>query len=122
MCIRDRGRLPILASLAELDQKALIQILTQPKNALVKQYQRLFEMEEVKLKFREDSLKAIADLALKRKLGARGLRSILEEMMLELMYEIPSQQDIKEVVISQETITKKEQPLIVYEHQEAELA
>ena len=79
-------------------------------------------MEDVKLKFREDSLKAIADLALKRKLGARGLRSILEEMMLELMYEIPSQQDIKEVVISQETITKKEQPLIVYEHQEAETA
>ena len=74
------------------------------------------------MKFREDSLKAIADLALKRKLGARGLRSILEEMMLELMYEIPSQQDIKEVVISQETITKKEQPLIVYEHQEAETA
>jgi len=116
------GRLPILASLAELDQKALIQILTEPKNALVKQYQRLFEMEDVKLKFRDDSLKAIADLALKRKLGARGLRSILEEMMLELMYEIPSQQDIKEVVISQETITKKEQPLIVYEHQEAETA
>ena len=89
---------------------------------MVKQYQRLFEMEDVKLKFREDSLKAIADLALKRKLGARGLRSILEEMMLDLMYEIPSQQDIKEVVISQETITKKEQPLIVYEHQEAEQA
>jgi len=116
------GRLPILASLAELDQKALIQILKEPKNALAKQYQRLFEMDDVKLKFSDGSLEAIADLAIKRKLGARGLRSIIEEIMLDLMYEIPSQEDIKEVVISKETITKKEQPLIVYEHQEAELA
>jgi ATP-dependent Clp protease ATP-binding subunit ClpX len=111
------GRLPVIASLEELDEKALVRILSEPKNALVKQYQRLFEIEEVKLKFTEDSLKAIAQLALSRKLGARGLRSILEDIMLDLMYEIPSQDDIKEVVVSGETIQNGEQPLIVYEHQ-----
>lgn len=111
------GRLPVIASLEELDEKALVRILSEPKNALVKQYQRLFEIEEVKLKFTDDSLKAIAQLALDRKLGARGLRSILEDTMLDLMYEIPSQDDIKEVVVSGETIQNGEQPLIVYEHQ-----
>ncbi len=111
------GRLPIIATLDELDESALMQILVEPKNALVKQYQRLFEMENVRLKFTEDSVKALAKQAVQRKLGARGLRSILEDVMLELMYEIPSQQDIKEVVISEETITRREQPLIVYEHQ-----
>lgn len=116
------GRLPVVATLDELDEKALMKILTEPKNALVKQYQRLFEIEEVKLKFTDESLKAIASLALQRKLGARGLRAILEEIMLELMYEVPSQPDIKEVVISEDTIIKKEQPLIVYEHHQAESA
>ncbi len=116
------GRLPVVATLDELDEKALIKILTEPKNALVKQYQRLFEIEEVKLKFTDESLKAIASLALQRKLGARGLRAILEEIMLELMYEVPSQPDIKEVVISEDTIINKEQPLIVYEHHQAESA
>ncbi len=111
------GRLPIVATLEELSLEAMIQILTEPKNALVKQYQRLMEMEGVRLKFTEESLKAIAKQALSRKLGARGLRSILEDLMLEMMYEIPSQQDIKEVVISEESVTRKEQPLIVYEHQ-----
>lgn len=111
------GRLPIIATLGELDERALIKILTEPKNALVKQYQRLFEMENVKLRFTDDSLKAIAELAVKRKLGARGLRSILEDTMLELMYEIPSQDDIKEVVISADTINKGDQPIVVYEHQ-----
>ncbi len=111
------GRLPVLATLDELDEKALIKILSEPKNAIVKQYQRLFEMEDVKLKFTEDSLKAIANLALHRKLGARGLRAILEEVMLELMYDVPSEPDIKEVVISEDSITRGEQPLIVYEHQ-----
>lgn len=110
------GRLPVVATLDELDEAALIQILVEPKNAISKQYQRLFEMEDVKLKFTEDSLKAIARQALQRKLGARGLRAILEEVMLEMMYEVPSQQDIKEVVISADTITRREQPLIVYEH------
>lgn len=110
------GRLPVIATLEELDEAALIEILTTPKNAIVKQYQKLFEMENVKLKFTEDSLKAVAQQALARKLGARGLRSILEEVMLEVMYDIPSQQDIKEVVVSPETVTRGEQPLIVYEH------
>ena len=111
------GRLPVIATLDELDERALIKILSEPKNALVKQYQRLFELEDVRLKFTDDSLKAIAQRALERKLGARGLRAILEDVMLELMYEIPSQGDIKEVVISEETISRGEQPLIVYEHQ-----
>ncbi len=110
------GRLPVVATLKELDEKALVNILSVPKNALVKQYQRLFEMENVGLKFTDDSLKAIAQQAIDRKLGARGLRAILEEIMLELMYEIPSQEDIKEVVISEESVTRGEQPLIVYEH------
>lgn len=111
------GRLPVIATLEELDEKALIKILTEPKNALVKQFQKLFEMEQVRLKLTDGALKAVAKLALRRKLGARGLRAILEEVMLELMYEIPSQEDIKEVVISEETITRGDQPLVVYEHQ-----
>ena len=110
------GRLPVSATLGELDEAALIQILTEPKNALIKQYQRLFEMESVRLKFTDESLKAIARRALERKLGARGLRAILEELMLDLMFDIPSQDDIKEVVISEDSITRGEQPLIVYEH------
>jgi len=110
------GRLPVAASLQELNEQALIQILTEPRNALTKQYQRLFEMENVRLKFTDDSIRAIAKKALTRKLGARGLRSILEDVMLELMYEIPSQQDIKEVIVSEDTITRGEQPLVVYQH------
>jgi ATP-dependent Clp protease ATP-binding subunit ClpX len=111
------GRLPIVAILDELSEDALMQILTGPKNALAKQYQRLLEMEGVKLKFTDDSIRAIAKKAMQRKLGARGLRSILEEIMLDLMYEVPTDRDIKEIVISQETITRGEQPLVVYEHQ-----
>jgi ATP-dependent Clp protease ATP-binding subunit ClpX len=111
------GRLPVVATLDELDEKALIKILAEPKNALIKQYQRLFEIEDVKLKFTDESLKAIASLALQRKLGARGLRAILEEVMLDLMYDVPSEPDIKEVVISEDTILRAEQPLIVFEHQ-----
>jgi ATP-dependent Clp protease ATP-binding subunit ClpX len=111
------GRLPVLAALDELDEKTLIKILSEPKNAIVKQYQRLFEMEGVRLKFTEDSLKAVASMALQRKLGARGLRAILEEVMLELMYDVPSETDIKEIVISEDTILNSEQPLVVYEHQ-----
>ncbi|OVE80155.1 ATP-dependent protease ATP-binding subunit ClpX [bacterium J17] len=110
------GRLPVVASLEELTEDALVAILSEPKNALVKQYQRLFDMESVRLKFTDEALKAIARQALERKLGARGLRAILEELMLELMYEIPSQDDIKEVVVSEETVSRGDQPLIVYEH------
>lgn len=110
------GRLPVVATLEELNEAALMAILLEPKNALVKQYQRLFDMEDVRLKFTEDALKAVAKQTLSRKLGARGLRSILEEIMLDVMYEIPSEHDIKEVVISADTVTRREQPLIVYEH------
>ena len=109
------GRLPMLASLSELDEEAMVQILKEPKNALIKQYQKLFEMEHVKLKFTDGSMVAIAREALKRKTGARGLRSILENAMLDIMYEIPSQSMVKEVVISEEVIYSKEKPIVVYE-------
>ncbi len=109
------GRLPVPATLSELDEEAMVQILKEPKNALIKQYQKLFEMEHVKLKFTDGSLVAIAKEALKRKTGARGLRSILENVMLDIMYEIPSQTMVKEVIISEEVISSKEKPIIVYE-------
>ena len=111
------GRLPILATLTELDEEAMVQILKEPKNALVKQYQKLFEMEHVRLKFTDGSLVAIAKEALKRKTGARGLRSILEIAMLDIMYDIPSQTMVKEVVISEDVIYTREKPIIVYESQ-----
>jgi ATP-dependent Clp protease ATP-binding subunit ClpX len=109
------GRLPVLATLSELDEEAMVEILKEPKNALVKQYQKLFDMEHVKLKFTDGSLVAIAREALKRKTGARGLRSILEVAMLDLMYDVPSQPMVKEVVISEDVIYSKEKPIIVYE-------
>jgi ATP-dependent Clp protease ATP-binding subunit ClpX len=108
------GRLPVVASLDELGESALIRILTEPKNALIKQYQRLFSFDNVKLKFAEKACSAIAREAVKRKTGARGLRAILEEIMLEVMFEIPSQPDIKECVITEEVITKKEKPILTY--------
>ena len=109
------GRLPILATLTELDEEAMVQILKEPKNALVKQYQKLFDMEQVRLKFTDGSLVAIAREALKRKTGARGLRSILEIAMLDIMYDIPSQTMVKEVVISEDVIYNREKPIVVYE-------
>ena len=109
------GRLPILATLTELDEEAMVQILKEPKNALVKQYQKLFDMEQVRLKFTDGSLVAIAREALKRKTGARGLRSILEIAMLDIMYDIPSQTMVKEVVISEDVIYSREKPIVVYE-------
>ena len=109
------GRLPMIATLTELDEEALVDILTKPRNALVKQYQRLFEFERVKVKFTPGALNAIAKESIKRKSGARGLRAILEDVMLDLMYEIPSQTNIKEVVINEECILKKQEPVIVYE-------
>ncbi len=115
------GRLPVIATLNELREEALVDILTKPKNALAKQYERLFELENVKLKFTEGALRAIAKDAIKRKTGARGLRSILENVMLDVMYEIPSQSNIKECIISDEVIFNKESPIIVYE-KEAEVA
>jgi len=109
------GRLPVIATLGELDEDALVRILTEPKNALVRQYQKLFDMENVHLKFNHAALRAIAREALKRKSGARGLRAIMESIMVDLMYDIPSQPNIKEVLISEETVTQKEQPLLVYQ-------
>jgi len=109
------GRLPVMAYLHELDEKAMIKILTEPKNALVKQYHKLFEFENVRLRFTEGALQAVAKEAIKRDSGARGLRSILESIMLDVMYDIPSQEKIKEVVITKEVFTKQEAPIIVYE-------
>jgi len=111
------GRLPVIATLDDLDEDALVKILTEPKNALAKQYQKFFEFERVKLRFTESALRTIAREATKRKSGARGLRAILEEIMLDTMYELPSQIGIKECIISEEVVTKREQPLIVYEKQ-----
>ena len=115
------GRLPVAATLNELSEDALVDILTKPKNALMKQYQKLFEFENVKLKFTDGAIRAIARQAIKRKSGARGLRSILENVMLDVMYEIPSQSNIKECIISEEVIFNKESPIILYE-KEAEVA
>ena len=115
------GRLPVIATLHELNESALVDILTTPKNALVKQYQKLFEMDGVKLKFARGALEAIAREALKRNAGARGLRAIMEKSMLDIMYDVPSSTDIKEVVVNEEVISRGEAPLIVYE-KEAELA
>ncbi|GAB4370202.1 MAG: ATP-dependent Clp protease ATP-binding subunit ClpX [Deltaproteobacteria bacterium] len=115
------GRLPVLASLHELDEEALVQILTRPKNALVRQYQRLFEFENVKLEFTEDALRRIARQAIERKAGARGLRSILEQIMLDVMYEIPSQNNIKKCIISGDVVSGKMPPEVV-SGKKAELA
>jgi len=109
------GRLPVVTTLEELDEAALITILTQPRNALVKQYQKLFSMDNVKLKFTEGALSAIAKKAVERKTGARGLRAILEDVMLDVMYEIPSKRDVVECIISEEAISHKQRAIIVYE-------
>jgi ATP-dependent Clp protease ATP-binding subunit ClpX len=109
------GRLPLLATLEELDERSLVDILEKPRNAITKQYQKLFEYEGVKLKFTKGAIRSIAREAIKRQAGARGLRAILEEVMLDIMYEIPSQTGIKECVVNEEVITKREEPLIVLE-------
>ena len=109
------GRIPVIATLGELDEEALIQILQEPKNALIKQYQRLFEMENVHLRFTDGALVAIAKEALERKTGARGLRSIMENAMLDVMYDIPSQDRVKEVVLNEDVITKGLKPIILYD-------
>ncbi len=109
------GRLPVIATLHELDEAALIEILTKPKNALTKQYQKLFEMDGVRLRFEEKALRAVAQAALRRDAGARGLRAILERAMLDIMYDVPSQQGIKEVVIKESVISRGDKPLTMYE-------
>ena len=108
------GRLPVICSLAQLTEDALIEILTKPKNAIIKQFQKLFEFEGVDLKFTDGALRAVVQEAIKRKTGARGLRAILEESMLEVMYDIPSEEGVKEVVITEELIVNGKQPILVY--------
>jgi len=115
------GRLPVIATLHELDETALVRILKEPKNALVKQYQKLFELEHVDLRFTEGALKAVAREATRRKCGARGLRAILESCMLDIMYDLPSLRDVKECVINEELVLNKELPILVYAHK-AEMA
>ncbi len=107
------GRLPILATLEELDEKALVEILTKPKNALVKQYAKLFEYDNVQLEFETDALEAVAKEAIKRNTGARGLRAILEQAMLEVMYELPAKTNVKKCIVTENTILKGERPIMV---------
>src|SRR5438309_1117773 len=111
------GRLPVLATLEELDEHALIQILTEPKNALIKQYQRLFLMEGVELEVRTPALGAVAKRALARKTGARGLRSILEQVLLDTMYELPTLEDVSKVVVDEQMISADGKPLLIYSDQ-----
>ena len=108
------GRLPVVATLTDLDEKALVKILVEPKNALVKQYQKLFEMEDVRLTMTEDALKAVAKKAILRKTGARGLRSIMETILLETMFELPSLHGVEEVVMNKDTIAAATKPVFVY--------
>jgi ATP-dependent Clp protease ATP-binding subunit ClpX len=106
--------MPVFATLEDLDEAALIQILTEPKNALIKQYQRLFEMENTKLTFTEEALRCVATKAIARKTGARGLRSILEGVLLETMFDLPSYEGVEEVVVNGEVIEGRAKPLLIY--------
>jgi len=112
------GRLPVVAVLDELDETQLVRILVEPKNALTKQYGKLFEMEDVELEFREDALRAVARRAVERKTGARGLRSILEAVLLDTMYQLPSQDSVTKVVIDESVIQGESEPMLIYEHVE----
>lgn len=107
------GRVPIIVTLDALDEEALVRVLTEPRNALTRQYEKLFEIDGVTLEFQPDALRTVAQEALKRKTGARGLRAILEEIMLEVMYDVPSREDVSKVVITRDTILRKEKPLII---------
>ena len=107
--------MPIITSIGELNEKSLVQILTEPKNALVKQYCELFNIEGVKLQFTDEALEAMAKEAVKRKSGARGLRAIMEETMLDIMFEIPSKENIQECVVGEEVVLKNEAPILLYE-------
>ena len=115
------GRLPVVATLGDLDEDALVEILTAPKNALVKQYQRLFEMEDVQLTFNEEALRAIAKKAIQRKTGARGLRSIMESILLEPMFDLPSIDSIEEIVINREVVEGGSKPLMIYSDKRGDL-
>ena len=122
MCIRDRyglipefiGRLPIIATLEDLDEKSLIKILQEPKNSLTKQYQELFKLDGAKLTFKENALKEISLKAIRKKTGARGLRSILENILLKTMYDLPSQDNVEEVIVDLAAVKGQSQPIIVH--------
>src|SRR5947207_13345082 len=109
------GRMPVVAVLEDLDKQALVQILSRPKNAIIKQYQKLFEFENVRLKFNDDALEAIAALAMERKVGARGLRMILEELMLDLMYYLPSYKKVREFLVTKEMVMNQKISMAVLE-------
>ncbi|MDH5257894.1 MAG: ATP-dependent Clp protease ATP-binding subunit ClpX [Gammaproteobacteria bacterium] len=109
------GRLPVIATLSELDEDAMVRVLTEPKNAVTKQYAKLFELEDAELEFRDSALHAIAKKAMSRKTGARGLRSILEEALLDIMYELPSMNDVSKVVVDEDVINEKTDPLLIFE-------
>ncbi len=113
------GRLPIIATLEDLDHAALIRVMTEPRNAIVRQYQKLFALERVTLRFTDSAVNAIAKRAVARKTGARGLRAILEEVMLELMYDIPSQQDIKECIVNEDVISGRSKPILIYSNEQS---
>ena len=113
------GRLPVIATLEDLDEEALVKILTEPKNALIKQYARLFEMENVGLKFTDDALNAVARKAILRRTGARGLRSIMEAILLETMFELPSYEGVEEIVVNAEVVEGRAQPLVIYAEKKA---
>ena len=116
------GRLPMIATLEELDEETLVQILTEPKNSLTKQYHKLFEMESVEIEFRDEALKAVAQKAMERKTGARGLRSILESVLLPTMYELPDQDNVVKVVVNEQSITGESEPLMVLDRVELQHA
>lgn len=116
------GRLPVVATLTELDENALIQILVEPKNALTKQYQALFKLEGAELEFREDALRAIAHKAMERKTGARGLRSIVEGVLLDTMYDLPSVENVSKVVVDEHVINGETQPIMIYDNPEKQAA
>ncbi len=109
------GRLPVIVALSELDEEALVDILEKPKNALTKQYQKMVELEDILLKFEPEALSAIARKAIDRGTGARGLRSIIEEMMLDIMFDLPTRDDIVEIVITRETVEQKTPPIFILE-------
>ncbi|MEW6097072.1 MAG: ATP-dependent Clp protease ATP-binding subunit ClpX, partial [bacterium] len=113
------GRLPIIAPLDALEKNDLMRILIEPKNALIKQYKKFFELEGIKLKFTDDAIELIADIALKRETGARGLRAVIEDVMLNIMYEVPSKSNVKECVITKEVVSNKIEPTLLLHKQSA---
>ena len=114
------GRIPVTVALDRLDSDALVRVLTEPKNAIIKQYQKILKMDDVDLKFEEDAIRAIADKAVEQNTGARGLRAIIEETMRQVMFDVPSEHDIRECIIKKECITEGKQPILIYKNGSSE--